>query len=675
MATTTAPPTHYVGHHIQNFSDAKTLQPHWGYVDRVLPCTNDAGSCEYLDVVYHSHDLGMWYCGIIWATIVGIVTVLGLCRVWKIQTMHFEEPQITTHEEDDVHQRPTIVQRVGSTLGALNGGYLLHQSNLRVFGRATRLQVLILAVLVGYLAIWTFVGITYKRWITPVKASPGVYNTRTSLGPWSDRVGVLAFALTPLSVMLSSRESILSLLTRVPYQNFNFLHRWLGYIIVVQSSMHTIGWCIVEAKLYQPQPTVGREWIAQLYMIWGVVAMVLVAFLFIFSLPPVIRLTGYEFFRKSHYLVAMLYIGACWGHWAKLNCFMVASLAVWILDRAVRLIRTALLHYNCTTGETTGFRAVSAMMTLFPNEQNGDVARLDFVHRSAPWKVGQHYYLCFPELSIWQSHPFTSASRPVAGVTEQSHSYIIRARKGVTKKLAALAARKIEEDKLATTSVILAGPYGEDTIAGITSQTNVLGIAGGTGITYVLPVLLHVVGGHSVPDRRFELIWAVRRRADIRWVEEELKTLQQTAVERKIDLSIRIFVTRESVEGLTTDRSYEVVPLSDEVARSSAPPPESKEHPFNAHKQPSISVEKTSSDSMTAASTISNCSKHPDLATLVAEFHESTIRGPTKVYASGPAGMIADIRAAVAGRNSASQVWKGDETGVVDLVCDNRLEW
>lgn len=45
------------------------------------------------------------------------------------------------------------------------------------------------------------------------------------------------------------------------------------------------------------------------------------------------------------------------------------------------------------------------------------------------------------------------------------------------------------------------------------------------------------------------------------------------------------------------------------------------------------------------------------------------------IYASGPGGMIADVRAAVACRNSPSMVWKGDERGVVELVCDDRLEW
>ena len=161
---------------------------------------------------------------------------------------------------------------------------------------------------------FSLVGLSYRTWTTPIKNST-LHNTRTGIGGWSDRIGALAYALTPLTVLLSTRESILSLITGVPYQHFNFLHRWTGRIIYVQSVLHTFAWTLVEGKLYQPQPKVYRDFIRQQYMVFGCVALVFISFLFVFSLRPVIRWTGYEFFRKTHYVVALLYIGACWGHW------------------------------------------------------------------------------------------------------------------------------------------------------------------------------------------------------------------------------------------------------------------------------------------------------------------------------------------------------------------------
>lgn len=186
-------------------------------------------------------------------------------------------------------------------------------------------------------------GIVYKTWITPVKKTT-TFQTRSGLGPFSDRVGALAYALTPLVVMLAARESILSLVTGIPSHSFMFLHRWLGRVIYIQSVLHTLGWTLIEGYFYKPQPTIYTTFIKQPYILWGIAAMTLLTFLLISSFKRVIKITGYEFFRKSHYVVAMVYIGACWGHWEQLKCWLIASLGVWLLDRAIRLLRTGLIH-------------------------------------------------------------------------------------------------------------------------------------------------------------------------------------------------------------------------------------------------------------------------------------------------------------------------------------------
>lgn len=147
-------------------------------------------------------------------------------------------------------------------------------------------------------------GIVYKTWFTPVKGHPSLHNTRTGLGGFADRVGALAYALTPLTVALSSRESILSLATGIVPCQFNFLHRWLGKIMLVQSILHTFGWTLIEGRFYQPQPRTWTDFVKQPYIIWGWVALGLFILLFILSLQRVIRLTGHEFFRKAHYILA-----------------------------------------------------------------------------------------------------------------------------------------------------------------------------------------------------------------------------------------------------------------------------------------------------------------------------------------------------------------------------------
>lgn len=678
--------------HIQNMSEATSVTHHWGYADRAVPCTNDAGSCEYLDVVYHSHDLGMMYTGIMWATI------LGILFLWAIYS--YSKPRSSLDLRESVNTEDTApsqssIERLRASIASYSRQYLLPEFARPIFGRTTRLQILVLATLTGYLAVVSFVGIVYNTWITPVKKMPGVYNTRTSLGPFADRVGVFAYALTPLSVLLSSRESLLSLITGLPYQSFNFLHRWLGYIIVAQSILHTVGWCVVEMRLYQPQPSVGIEWIQQLYMIWGVIAMFFLLALFILSTPWAIKRTGYEFFRKSHYVLAMIYIGACIGHWAQLSAFLIPALVVWFIDRAVRLVRTALLHYNYVDGGSVmRFRSTNAEITYFADSINGDIVRLDFRQAQEPWKIGQHFYLCFPKLSIWQSHPFTPLSLPTTKSGISRHSYIFRAKSGMTKKLAEVAgtvnSRSSSPDEkslpqpLLTFPVILNGPYGVSEVEDLTSSTNILCIAGGTGITYVLPVLLsQITNCGCSSSRKLQLIWAIRQKSDMAWVKSELDVLYEAS--RAVDLKISIFVTREDPRGAdtpTSDKAGDVKITEESIASSSSSTEivgeccggkKDKEidvcSPPNA-RRPSITVERRGS-----LTTAPPEMRHPDLHKLAHEFVDSTIRGSTVVYASGPGGMISDLRRIVAGCNDGSKVWKGDMRSCVELRCDDRLEW
>jgi predicted ferric reductase len=662
--------------HIQNFSEASAVEPHWGYAERVVPCTNDKGSCEYLDIVYHSHDIGIYYTGILWAAICGILLLWAIGR-------HFmrSQPsgvQLPAEIGEGVTQRRGAWERLQRAVPTFARQYLLPDAVRPIFGRVTRIQVLVLVTLTGYLTVFSFVGIVYKTWITPVKKMPGVYNTRTSLGPWSDRVGVLAYALTPLSVLLSSRESILSLATGLPYQSFNFLHRWLGYIIFAQSALHTMGWCIVEIRLYQPQPTTSLEWIVQTYMVWGLVAMILISLLVVLSTPWAIRLTGYEFFRKSHYMLAMVYIGACWGHWAQLQVFLLPALIVWFLDRAIRLARTALLHYNFLPSGHMGFRAAPANITFFEDERNGDVIRLDFDHPHDAWQIGQHYYLTFPESSVWQSHPFTPLSLPVYMANSQRHSYIFRAKQGETRKIAALSAKRAarlnnnEESHTglmphARLSVVLTGPYGERTMRDLSVDSNVLCIAGGSGITYVLPVLLDLASRLQTPDRQMSLIWVIRRRSDIDWVAPELAILKSKC--KNLRTRTHIYVTRAIEESdpsapalsektITNDCSDEIEPAGN----------------FN-----SSSASMSSALSMHGVSKaelgLSHYQARPDLSALVREFVAETVRGRTEVFASGPGEMISDLRSIVANLNKGGEVWRGEDRWDLRLTCDDRLEW
>ncbi|SMR45611.1 unnamed protein product [Zymoseptoria tritici ST99CH_1E4] len=694
--------------HTQDYANASALEPYWGYLPKVVPCTNDPGTCDYLDVVYSTHAQGILFVGIMWVVFGSLVFFYGIGR----RFVPARQPLPSKAAGEQPPQRQSFLHRAATATSSSVRRHLLKETPLRsIFGRTTRLQVAILAFLITYLTIFTFVGFRYESWNTPPNKQ-GYRKHRTSLGPWSDRIGVMAYAIVPFSVLLSTRESLLSLITGIPYQNFMFLHRWMGYIIFVQSALHTIGWCIIEVRLYQPQPRVWYDFITQAYAVWGVVAMVVMTLMLAMSLPPVIRRTGYEVFRKAHYVMAMIFIGACYGHWEHLGVFLIAALVVWGVDRFFRLARTFVLHYDFLPESTSAmrFQAADAKLQHFPDQINGDVVRLDFVHNHSPWQVGQHFYLCFPESSIWQSHPFTPLSLPGLTKVGQQHSYVFRAKSGETKKMAEIALRKLSaaasststEDEAfpetypaqplthdfnaASTKVILTGPYGTSHTQKLDDSPgiNVLLIAGGTGITFVLPILFHLMTAptpRGSGDRKIEFIWVVRRKQDLEWVKPELDTLR--AARARINLSIRIFVTREGGDGVESAQpesgdihcSADKKSPAGNISALASIPRQSDDDIQPSSSSASSTPSSLRKHSNTPTSAVNELNHRPSLPTLISAFIDSTVHGPTTVYASGPPEMITDVRRRVAESNDAGKVWKGDERGRVELVADDRVEW
>jgi len=581
----------------------------------------------------------MLYSGILWSTVGGILILWAILRTFSSN-------------------------RLSKTFNSAVRRYTLSSTPWRgVFGHTTKLQVIILFSSLVYLSIFSFAGIKYKTWITPIKAYPNLHNTRTSLGPWSDRIGTLAFALTPLSILLSQRESLLSLITGIPYHHFNFLHRWLGHLILLQSLLHTIGWVIIEVKLYQPQPTVAIGWIKQTYMIWGCVAMILLIILWVLALPISRRKFGYEFFRKSHYVLAIIYIGACWGHWSGLKCFLLPSLILWGLDRFIRLVRTGLIHYQILENGQGVFKPLKSRVERFG--EKGDVVRLSCgLPIPWSWEVGQHYYVTFLEGGIWQSHPFTPCSTPGSGELV----FLFRGKSGETKRIAEL--------DVLETPIVLTGPYGYNILDEIDrgpsivelqgeegkrarSNVNVLCLAGGTGITYVLPVLLSLAketDGLSSENKGgiIQLVWVIRHEEDVEWIKSELETLRSSP---KIQILIHTTRDRPQTPTLTTSTSSSSTTdsLRERLQINNS------EHDVEKH------LEITSSTS-------GQRQRRPEVKGLIQEYMDQVEEGPVSVFASGPSGMLLDIKREVASWNKPGEVWRGREKGDVRLILDDRGE-
>ena len=159
--------------HIQDHAAATNVIYHWGYASRVVPCTNDVGSCEYLDAVYWMHvsisfprwpytnflvtqDTSMLYTFIMWAVIGALLAIFIFLRI--IAPSARRRKVIQKGSEDQLEKGESTFYRAWRAIQASLRRRLLPESLVHVFGRVTRLQILTLAIISGYLLIFSSVA-------------------------------------------------------------------------------------------------------------------------------------------------------------------------------------------------------------------------------------------------------------------------------------------------------------------------------------------------------------------------------------------------------------------------------------------------------------------------------------------------------------------------------------
>ncbi|KAL5884277.1 hypothetical protein ACKVWC_003243 [Pyricularia oryzae] len=548
-------------------SSNSTQQWYYGYAPRTLPCASDGPTCAYFEALWSSNDRGIFYSGILWI-LAGVAVLAAAVLRCDLPSRH-TRPFRTAPEGESLIgiKRPSRLRAAAASARR----YLLPDTVHFLFGRTTRLQVPVLAILMAYLTIFSFVGITYATCDACCRQPRSVEVPKLS-GP----------------MVQPDRHS--GLRNHAVFGTFGKQR-----IDPVGAHRHSLP----EFQFFTP-----LDWL---------------------------RYPGAKHPPRDimvHYL-----------HWL---VWAAANLRRQLGDQRIHDLRhlrtvsphhhTLLLHHQLVDGDW-GFHPAQARLTSFPDAAGyGDVVRLDFDFVQSPWKVGQHFYLCFPRRSVWQSHPFTPLSLPVVERGVARHSYIFRAKSGETAKIAAMA----EE----TTPVVLQGPYGEHSSEVLGPHVNVLAIAGGTGITYVLPVLLELaaeanLNAQTISERQVHLLWAVRHSSNAQWVEPELAALRASA-----KIRVTIFVTREAAS-----------PSSDKQS---------------GDQEATTDVRKLGEGQQ---------ARHPDVGDLVRTFVGDTVSGRTMVFASGPGSMVADLRSSVAALNDGGKVGRGNERFDVELREDNRLEW
>ncbi|KAH7909461.1 ferric reductase NAD binding domain-containing protein [Hygrophoropsis aurantiaca] len=463
-------------------------------------------------------------------------------------------------------------------------------------GQSYTLSVAEVSISIAYIAfllIWTFINTT------------DVEGYRLDLNYWSQRAGILAASQFPLVTALGTKNNIVSLVTGVSFEKLNYVHR------TVARSLMVLLWIHGGSEVYAYTAFTQR-----IHMPWlriGITALAALTLLCLVSLRPA-RQGAYEIFFYMHFILVLIILIGAYFHTMEdqVSIWIWPCFLFWALDRFIRFVRLVLFNHSYFR---LGFLSGSGARTMDATTEllAENVVRLRLRRPSHfHWRAGQIAYLTMPSVSRlpFESHPFTIASidsssfypEPSPSIIQSDSSikaqdedgasqkaseghqsqlealespsssawkelvFIINVRKGFTKRLGEVAARK-EKVK-----VLVDGPYGLPFELG-SYDTSIL-VAGGSGVSYTLPIFLDVVervrNGKS-DCRRAVFVWIIRDGRHIQWIQDALAKAVQIAPS-SLTVSILIHITNPRAQIVTpSGESESVHTVSEGQARTEKP--------------------------------------------------------------------------------------------------------
>ncbi|KAJ3511632.1 hypothetical protein NMY22_g15590 [Coprinellus aureogranulatus] len=351
-----------------------------------------------------------------------------------------------------------------------------------------------------------------------------------------DRTGVVSMANFVALFLFASRNNILLWITNWRHSTFLLLHRWIGYCLILEVAGHSILMYLLHLLYLQDHDTRSKRppWIC------GMIATLAFALILPASMLP-IRKRIYEFFLITHRVLAIVALlatflhtnylfGFTWGY----EIWIYVGGGLWFLDRTLRVVRIA----------SNGYRTARVSVI----DEEGECVRVDIDGIAAEG----HVYLYFPTLSwrFWENHPFSVLSSFSGGTTARpsdrdnaldlrraSHmtnwgelnrpaavyprtTLLVRGVNGFTKTL---VGRLLESPnhRLSLPVLIESNYHANPGIRNLSHCSSLLCIAGGVGITAVIPLIKSFGGVRS------RLEWGLRSEALALALQRDLTSLTQ----------------------------------------------------------------------------------------------------------------------------------------------------
>ncbi|KAF7906696.1 hypothetical protein EAF00_000975 [Botryotinia globosa] len=320
---------------------------------------------------------------------------------------------------------------------------------------------------------------------------PGTSTVWGNSPPLGTRSGWLALACMPFVFATATKTNWITMVTGVPYEKLQVFHRWIAYAFFILALMHTfpfIVWHIHNGDM------VNQFTVSNIFEYWtGIVALVFQAWLTLASCGP-IRNLGYEFFKATHFLSAVVFMVIFFWHCS-------GTLTSWDY-----FVATAAVYVPCWTYPwlRTLFEYGTHQKAEIFIEENG-FTRIT-IPANFKWQPGQHCFLRFRSFGIHalSSHPFTICSLPSTSLDKPSEiTFYIRHQGGFTARLYNHAIKRPGIQ----VPVLVDGPYGGIDNQRLIGSDRLVVVAGGSGAGWMLPFVEQFLRSRSskgVPKPLFD---------------------------------------------------------------------------------------------------------------------------------------------------------------------------